>query len=345
MRCYQGHPWYDRLYTTKIRHKDGSSDKWGMNVKISPLFWNRYVDDTFTIIHNKDSANEFLHYLNSCHSNIKFTIELEQNNAIPFLDILVTRNQNNTFMTFIYRKKTFTGFYMKWDSFTPRKYKINLIRSLTYRYYRLCSSGSLLQSALNDLRKLLLQNGYPRGIINYHINDVLNKNRQHQHSNPVSTVPKKGIVILLPYLGLQSNQVAKRPKSCVYKFYSCVNLKIVFQSTRCIKIRELHCVSSYFLLQRTGRTGRQGWSRGSSGITRDTRKPRNNRVARNTRNTRLGSMTHSGYYYLWQMKVRICFLQVKKIESCTSTVLLWFAESLTSENGWCLSGTWSVFVN
>lgn len=91
-------------------------------------------------------------------------------------------------MTSIYRKKTFTGLYTKWDFFTPRKYKINLIRSLTYRYYRVCSSGSLLQSALNDLRKLLLQNGYPQDIINYHINDVLNKNRQHQHSNPVATV-------------------------------------------------------------------------------------------------------------------------------------------------------------
>ena len=45
-----------------------------------PLFWNRYVDDTFTMFHNKDSANEFLYYLNSCHSNIKFTIEFEQNN-------------------------------------------------------------------------------------------------------------------------------------------------------------------------------------------------------------------------------------------------------------------------
>ena len=208
--------------------------KWLTNAKISPSFWNRYVDDTFTMFHNQDSANEFLHFLNGCHSNIKFTIECEQNNAIPFLDILITRNQNSTFMTSIYRKKTFTGLYTKWDSFTPRKYKINLIRSLTYRYNRLCSSGSLLQSALHDLRKLLLQNGYPQGIINYHINDVLNKNR-HQQSNPVSTVPKKDIIILLPYLGLQSNQVAKRLKSCVYKFYSCVNLKIVFQSTRCIK--------------------------------------------------------------------------------------------------------------
>jgi len=33
------------------------------------------------------------------------------------------------------------------------------------------------------------------------------------------------IIILLPYLGLHSNHVAKRFKSCVYKFYSCINLK------------------------------------------------------------------------------------------------------------------------
>ena len=34
---------------------------------------------------------------------------------------------------------------------------------------QIVASGSLLQSALHDLRKLLLQNGYPQGIINYHI--------------------------------------------------------------------------------------------------------------------------------------------------------------------------------
>ncbi|XP_068757563.1 uncharacterized protein [Montipora capricornis] len=72
-------------------------EKWLLNAKVSPLFWNRYVDDTFTMFHNKDSANEFLHYLNGCHRNIKFTIEFEHNNAIPFLDILVTPNQNNAF--------------------------------------------------------------------------------------------------------------------------------------------------------------------------------------------------------------------------------------------------------
>ncbi|XP_068745198.1 uncharacterized protein [Montipora capricornis] len=65
-------------------------EKWLLNAKVSPLFWNSNVDDTFTMFHNKDSANEFLHYLNGCHRKIKFTIEFEHNNAIPFLDILVT---------------------------------------------------------------------------------------------------------------------------------------------------------------------------------------------------------------------------------------------------------------
>ena len=73
-------------------------EKWLMNAKISPSFRNRYADDTFTMFPNKDSANDFLHYLNGCHSSIKFTIEFEQDNAIPCLDILVTRNQNTTFM-------------------------------------------------------------------------------------------------------------------------------------------------------------------------------------------------------------------------------------------------------
>ena len=103
-------------------------ERWVMNGKVCPLLWYRYVDDTFTMFDSKNTANEFLQYLNSCHNGIKFNIEFEQDNEIPFLDILVKRCPINTFMTFIYRKKTFTGLYTKWDSFTVRKYKINLIR-------------------------------------------------------------------------------------------------------------------------------------------------------------------------------------------------------------------------
>ena len=209
-------------------------ERWVMNGKVRPSLWYRYVDDTFTMFDSKDTACEFLKYLNSRHHSIKFTIEFEQDNVIPFLDILVKRCPNNTFVTSIYRKKTFTGLYTKWNSFTPRKYKINLIRTLTYLCYRICSSASLLQSSLDDLRKLLLQNGYPHGIITYNVNDVLNKNRNKPKS-PVSTVPKKDIIILLPYLGLASNQISKDSLNTLNNFYSFVNLRIIFQNTRRIK--------------------------------------------------------------------------------------------------------------
>ena len=78
------------------------------------------------------------------------------------LDVSVKRQDNSSFSTSLYRKKTFTELYTKWDLFTPRKYKINLIRTLTCRCLRICFSSCLLQSALNDLKNLLSRNGYPR---------------------------------------------------------------------------------------------------------------------------------------------------------------------------------------
>ena len=88
-------------------------EKWVFNASVRPSFWYRYVDDAFTMFDSKDTANEFLRYLNSRHSSIKFTIEFEQDNEIPFLDILVKRCPDNSFMTSVYRKKTFTGLYTK----------------------------------------------------------------------------------------------------------------------------------------------------------------------------------------------------------------------------------------
>ena len=40
---------------------------------------------------------------------------------------------------------------------------------------------------------------------------------------------------VLPYLGLHSDAITRRLKSCVNKFYGFVNLRVVFQNTRSIK--------------------------------------------------------------------------------------------------------------
>ena len=43
---------------------------------------------------SKDTATEFLKYLNSRHNSIKFTIEFEQAKQIPFLDIKTLPKQH-----------------------------------------------------------------------------------------------------------------------------------------------------------------------------------------------------------------------------------------------------------
>ena len=66
-----------------------------------PLYSRRYFDYIVVLF----KSNQFQSYLNSCHANMPFTIETEQNNKIPFLDVNVIREQGK-FATSAYRKST-----------------------------------------------------------------------------------------------------------------------------------------------------------------------------------------------------------------------------------------------
>ena len=53
--------------------------------------WRRFVDDTF--VYNKRGSIEYvLSMINSFHDNIKSTYEQENNNRLPFLDVLFIRD-------------------------------------------------------------------------------------------------------------------------------------------------------------------------------------------------------------------------------------------------------------
>ena len=41
------------------------------------------------------------------HPNIRFTMEKELNRKLPFLDVLIDNSDTNSFLTRVYRKKTF----------------------------------------------------------------------------------------------------------------------------------------------------------------------------------------------------------------------------------------------
>ena len=52
---------------------------------------------------------------------------------------------------------------------------------------------------------------------------------------PTIPVPKKEILLILPYLGLQSKIITKQLKACINKFYGVFGLRVIFQSNHRIK--------------------------------------------------------------------------------------------------------------
>ena len=153
-----------------------------MHVVIDDTF--RYVDDTFAVFNNEEDCNTFFIHLNSLHPSLLFTYEKESNHSLPFLDVLVERHDSE-FLTSVYRKPTFTGQYLRWNSFSLQKRKINLIGTLVHRAFMICSK-SKLDKELGKIHSILLENGYPERVIN----SAFKRKLQQLNSNPVHTVKK-----------------------------------------------------------------------------------------------------------------------------------------------------------
>ena len=76
----------ENLFEAKIR----THPKWGPLVD-----WVRKADDTFfEWTESLELLDEFHTYLNTLHPTIKWKLEVEKDNQIPFLDILILRIDN-----------------------------------------------------------------------------------------------------------------------------------------------------------------------------------------------------------------------------------------------------------
>ena len=141
---------------------------------------------------------QFFHYLNSRHINIRFTMEKESENRLPFLDVLIDNNQVPV-LTTVFCKSTFTGLLMNFTSFTSYSYKLGLIRTLIDRSYKINSTWLGFHQETTKIKDFLLKNSYPAHIIDKAINSTINKffqfNRQNGNNSPECSYVK------LPYVG------------------------------------------------------------------------------------------------------------------------------------------------
>ena len=164
----------------------------------SPRWWKRYVDDTFVIL-KQSQREEFLQHITSVDPSIQFTTEeAEQDGSMPFLDTLVTPQEDGTLTTRVYRKPTYTDLYLQWDSHHNLACKYSVINTLTHRAKTECSKSKLLEEELKHLYEVLQQCKYPRWAINKILKEQEQRgNRRVQGRN--TRQPQTRCHIVVPY--------------------------------------------------------------------------------------------------------------------------------------------------
>ena len=92
-----------------------------------PEVWLRYVDDTFVIWrHGRAELRKFLIFLNNQQiPNIHFTIDIEENGKLPFLDILISKKADGTLGHQVYRKPTHRDRYLHAETNTISELSLN----------------------------------------------------------------------------------------------------------------------------------------------------------------------------------------------------------------------------
>ena len=127
-----------------------------------PRFWKRYVDDTCCIM-EKDEVEPLLNHLNSVRTTIKFTMELERDGSLPFLDTKLTRREGGALDVTVFRKPTHTDRYLHFSSHHPASAKRAAVRSLFDRARNVTLRKENLREEEDHLTTTFKQNGYPLG--------------------------------------------------------------------------------------------------------------------------------------------------------------------------------------
>ena len=139
-----------------------------------------------------------------------------------FLDVKVSRT-DDSIITSMYRKPTFTGRYTPWDSFSATSYKINLVRSLTNRVLPICSP-SVIDEELKTLRTIQSKNGYP----GYILVKLVARDPPGRHIG-ARFCP---LVLQVLWLGKRTDELVRKANNAIRLAYFAEAVRPVYRTTR-----------------------------------------------------------------------------------------------------------------
>ncbi len=171
-------------------------------------YYVRFVDDIKTAIPD-DGEEIILEMFNSYHKRLQFTMEIEEDKKLNFLDMTVIRQENGTLNTIWYQKTISSGRYLNYRGINPIGHKRNVAIALIDRAVTFTNPVDR-PAKLDKVRKLLSENGYPKDFVEENI-----KNRVHRfYNNDKSKREKKDgqRFVSAPYIPGLSERIKKTLK-------------------------------------------------------------------------------------------------------------------------------------
>ena len=190
--------------------------KFDNDIKDDAKLFDRYMDDIIRSI-RLNQIEEKLRQINMLHPNLKFTMEIEQNCRISFLDMLLIRLGCFLASTW-YCKPTDTGLIMNFHALAPRRYKRSVVSGFVHRIYRSCSTWENFDDSMSKAKSILEKNQYPPLFYEPIIAETISKIRDPVTATSKSTnandqaEPARNHKMLLQYRGSVTDQFVKRLK-------------------------------------------------------------------------------------------------------------------------------------
>ena len=130
-----------------------------------------------------------------------------------------------------------TGVSTNFNSLIPETYRTDLIKSLLFRCFNLYLDVVKFHHQINILKSILYKNSCPLDFVEKCVKEFLD--RVLTQKVVITTVPKKDLMIALPYLGKLSLQICTRINPVMKNKLPHCNFRIAFQ-TKCKLINFSH---------------------------------------------------------------------------------------------------------
>ena len=138
----------------------------------------RFIDDIFFIWHKSESLlKEVFQRLNQAHPSIKFDCKYSYK-EINFLDTTVIINNDRSLTTKLHTKETDRNAYLHYNSYHPTCMKNNIPYGQALRIKKICTDEMDVNTSLQNMRENFISRGYPRDIIEKHLDKVKTIDRQ-----------------------------------------------------------------------------------------------------------------------------------------------------------------------